>query len=76
MRAHPGARIAKLSYGVGVPVDRLKVLVEMLCSLGLTRKAPDGAGAYYGVAPGALEFLDTFWKMTSFLEELGESAGS
>ena len=71
-----GARITKLSYGVGVPVDRLKRLVEKLCRLGLARKASDGAGAYYGVTPKGLEFLDTFWKMKSFLEELGESAGS
>ena len=71
-----GARITKLSYGVGVPVDRLKLLVEKLCRLGLARKGSDEAGPYYGVTPRGLEFLDTFWKMKSFLEELGESAGS
>jgi len=71
-----GARITKLSYGVGVPVDRLKLLVEKLCRLGLARKGSDEEGVYYGVTPRGLEFLDTFWKMKSFLEELGESAGS
>jgi len=71
-----GARITKLSYGVGVPVDRLKVLVERLCRLGLVRKAADEEGVYYGVTPRGLEFLDTFWKMKSFLEELGEFVGS
>jgi predicted transcriptional regulator len=69
-----GARITKLSYGVGVPVDRLKLLVEKLCRLGLARKASDEEGAYYGVTPRGLEFLDTFWKMRSFLEEMGEPA--
>jgi predicted transcriptional regulator len=70
-----GARITKLSYGVGVPVDRLKLLVEKLCRLGLARKASDDEGVCYGVTPRGLEFLDTFWKMKSFLEGLGESAG-
>jgi len=68
-----GARITKLSYGVGVPVDRLKLLVDRLCRLGLSRKASDDEGVYYGVTPRGLEFLDTFWKMKGFLEELGES---
>jgi predicted transcriptional regulator len=70
-----GARITKLSYGVGVPVDRLKLLVERLCRLGLARKASDDEGFYYGVTPRGLEFLDTFWKMKGFLEELGEVSG-
>ena len=49
---HPeGARITKLSYGVGVPVDRLKLLVERLCRLGLVRKATDEEGVYYGATP-------------------------
>ncbi|HUI23847.1 MAG TPA: winged helix-turn-helix domain-containing protein [Nitrososphaerales archaeon] len=68
-----GARITKLSYGVGVPVDRLKVLVERLCRFGLARKAADDEGVYFGVTPRGLEFLDTFWKMKGFLEELGEA---
>ena len=67
-----GARITRLSYGVGVPVDRLKLLAERLCRYGLARKSTDDAGVYYGVTPRGLEFLDTFWKMKGFLEEFGE----
>ena len=67
-----GARITKLSYGVGVPVDRLKVMVERLCSYGLAIRSVDDEGSSYGVTPRGLEFLDTFWKMKGFLEELGE----
>jgi predicted transcriptional regulator len=67
-----GARITKLSYGVGVPVDRLRLLVERLCKYGLARKSSDEEGTYYGVTPRGLEFLDTFWKMKGFLEEFGE----
>jgi len=67
-----GARITKLSYGVGVPVDRLKFLIERLCTYDLARKSTDEEGIYYGVTPRGLEFLDTFWKMKGFLEEFGE----
>jgi predicted transcriptional regulator len=63
--------ITKLSYGVGVPVDRLKLIVERLCSYGLANKSQDEAGAYYGVTPRGVEFLDVFWKMKGFLEEFG-----
>lgn len=66
-----GARITKLSYGVGVPVDRLKLLVERLCSYGLARKSSDEKEVYYGITPRGLEFLDAFFKMKGFLEEFG-----
>ena len=66
-----GARITKLSYGVGVPVDRLKFLVGRLCSYGLASKSVDEEGTYYGVTPRGMEFLDVFWKMKGFLDEFG-----
>ena len=67
-----GARITKLSYGVGVPVDRLKLIIDRLCYYGLATKSEDDQGVYYGITPSGLEFLDTFWKMKGFLEEFGE----
>ncbi|HXZ90270.1 MAG TPA: winged helix-turn-helix domain-containing protein [Candidatus Dormibacteraeota bacterium] len=68
-----GVRITRLSYGVGVPVDRLKLLVEKLCSCGLARKS-HGDEILYGVTRRGIEFLDTFWKMRAFLEEFGEES--
>ena len=70
-----GARITRLSYGVGVPVDRLKLLVEKLCSYGLARRSADEGEVYYGVTPRGLEFLETFFKIRGFLEEFGEKGG-
>lgn len=64
-----GARITKLSYGVGVPVDRLKLLMEKLCSYGLARKTIDEDDLHYGATPRGLEFLDTYFKIQGFLEE-------
>jgi predicted transcriptional regulator len=66
-----GVRITRLSYGVGVPVDRLKLLVERLCSYGLARKSADGEEVIFGITPRGLEFLDTYFKMKGFLEEFG-----
>ena len=66
-----GVRITRLSYGVGVPVDRLKLLVEKLCTYGLARKSAADVDVVYGVTPRGLEFLDTYFKMKGFLEELG-----
>ena len=65
-----GARITKMSYGSGVPIDRLKTIVANLCSFGLVQTMSDDEeeGVYYVLTPRALEFLETFWKMKGFLE--------
>jgi predicted transcriptional regulator len=73
IRRYPeGGRITRISYGVGVPVDRLKVMVESLCSFGLVNKATVGNEVYYGVTSRGLEFLDTYRKMKGFLATFGE----
>ncbi|MDA4117759.1 MAG: winged helix-turn-helix domain-containing protein [Thaumarchaeota archaeon] len=84
IRRYPeGERITRISYGVGVPIDRLKVMVDKLCSTGLARKIavdedeePGGSSAavayHYGVTQRGLEFLDTYWKMKGFLEVFGD----
>ena len=75
VRRYPeGGRITRISYGVGVPVDRLKVMVDKLCATGLVSRIADEEekGAfYYGVTPRGLEFLETYWKMKGFLEVFG-----
>jgi predicted transcriptional regulator len=67
-----GVRITRLSYGVGVPVDRLKTQVEALCSNGLVRRSTNEEDVVYGATSRGLEFLETYWKMRSFFEILGE----
>jgi predicted transcriptional regulator len=53
-------------------VDRLKTMVEALCSNGLVRKSASEEEVSYGATPRGLEFLDTYWKMKGFFEALGE----
>jgi len=39
IRRYPeGGRITRVSYGVGVPVDRLKIMVDALSANGLVRR--------------------------------------
>ena len=69
-------RITRISYGAGMPVDRLRQAVGRLESLGLVRaRAMDGFTTYDITARGQ-EFLDTYWKMRGFIELLeGRGAG-
>jgi predicted transcriptional regulator len=72
-----GARITRMSYGVGVPIDRLKPILQDLNSFGLvqtlTFEESEGTGTFYTLTPRAFEFLETYWKMNSFLEAFGAS---
>jgi predicted transcriptional regulator len=65
-----GSRITKMSYGVGVPVDRLKAILADLMKYGLvqTLTDEDDEGLFYALTPRAFDFLETYWKMRSFLE--------
>jgi predicted transcriptional regulator len=76
IKLHPeGVRITKMSYGVGVPIDRLKPILNDLVSFGLVQTLTDDeeeeAGVFYTLTPRAFEFLETYWKMRSFLEVFG-----
>ncbi|HXW36612.1 MAG TPA: winged helix-turn-helix domain-containing protein [Nitrososphaerales archaeon] len=61
-------RITKLSYGVGVPIDRLKPMVSELCALGLLRMEVAEEETSFGATSRGLEFLDAYRKMKSYLE--------
>ena len=65
-----GSRVTKMSYGVGVPIDRLKTILSDLTTYGLVQTITDEEeeGVYYTLTPRALDFLETYWKMRSFLE--------
>ena len=68
IRYPEGGKITRLSYGVGVPVDRLRTVLESLSSYGLTRKITADEQNLYFATPRGLEFLDIYWKMKGFFE--------
>ncbi len=70
-RYHGSARITRVSYGAGMPVDRLRNFVDRLLALGLLKsEEADGRPAFDVTARGQ-EFLDTYWKMRGYVEMLG-----
>lgn len=74
VRRNPGGgRITRVSYGVGVPLDRLRVMIEDLTNYGLLRRTTIEGETTYNTTPRGLEFLDTYWKMNGFLETFDET---
>ena len=76
IKRHPeGTRITRMSYGVGIPVDRLKLMVESLCSYGLILKIiGEEEEVYYGLTRRGIEFLDTYWRMKGFLASFDDKS--
>ena len=63
-------RITRISYGAGMPVDRLRQAVERLVALGLLRTRPEDGYVTYDITARGQEYLDTYWKMRGYMELL------
>jgi len=59
-------RITRLSYAVGMPVDRTHRAVNFLVQLGLVTRTADETPAWRLTRRG-YDFLQTYWKLRSFL---------
>jgi predicted transcriptional regulator len=70
-RYHGAARVTRVSYGAGMPVDRLRALLERLLGLGLLRSEELDGRPVYDITPRGQEFLDTYWRMRAYVELLG-----
>jgi predicted transcriptional regulator len=81
VKRHGGyGRVTRISYGVGMPVDRLKKFLDRLEKFGLVQYGQPAAdddgtcgsgGVTYLLTQRGQEFLDTYWRMKGFLEVLG-----
>ncbi|MGA9838913.1 MAG: winged helix-turn-helix domain-containing protein [Thermoplasmata archaeon] len=69
-RYHGAARITRVSYGAGMPVDRLRNFVDRLVSLGLLKTEELDGRPAYDITPRGQEFLATYWKMRGYIEVL------
>lgn len=74
-RYHGAARITRVSYGAGMPVDRLRTFLDRLLALGLLRSEEVDGRPVYDVTPRGQAFLDTYWKMRGYVELLGHPPG-
>jgi predicted transcriptional regulator len=69
-RYHGAARVTRVSYGVGMPVDRLRSFLDRLLQLGLLRAEESDGRPVYDITARGQEFLDTYWKMRGYIEVL------
>jgi predicted transcriptional regulator len=76
----PGrARVTRVSYAVGMPVDRLKLLLELLSAQGLLSVRSSPSGDTFELTPRGREFLDAYWRMRALLgsfDPIADSAGA
>jgi class 3 adenylate cyclase len=69
IRRYPGgARISRVSYAVGVPIDRLRPMLDELGDYGLVKKSTSDDETRYACSVRGLDFLETYWRMNAFLE--------
>jgi predicted transcriptional regulator len=73
-RYHGAARITRVSYGAGMPVDRVRILVERLINSGLLRSEELDGRPVYDITVRGQEFLDTYWKMRGYVEALDRAS--
>ncbi len=57
-----------MSYGAGVPLDRLRGMVDDLIAFGPLREVSAEGETTYAATQRGGEFLETYWKMNGFLE--------
>ncbi|HEV2166693.1 MAG TPA: winged helix-turn-helix domain-containing protein [Thermoplasmata archaeon] len=69
-RLRGAARVTRVSYGAGMPVDRLRAVLGHLLALGLLTQLEIEGHPAYELTPRGQEFLDTYWKMRGFVEGL------
>jgi predicted transcriptional regulator len=72
-RYHGAARITRVSYGAGMPVDRLRSSIDRLVALGLLKTEELDGRPSYDITARGQEFLTTYWRMKGFIELFGGS---
>ena len=71
LKRRGATKITRVSYAVGLPVDRAKKSLSDLASFGLLR-VQTGEETSYSITHRGLEFLDAYWKLAGFLKFLDE----
>ena len=66
-----GALVTRVSYGAGLPLDRVKPMLQTLANYGLLSVRMSGDSRFYHVTRRGLEFLDAYRKVQGFMTYLG-----
>ena len=70
-RRPEGSLVTRISYGAGLPVDRVKPMLETLANYGLLSIRLAGESRFFHVTRRGLEFLDAYRKVQGFMTFLG-----
>lgn len=66
-----GALVTRISYGAGLPLDRVKPMLQALANFGLLSIRVSGESRFYHITRRGLEFLDAYRKVQGFMTYLG-----
>ena len=79
LKRHPeGCQVTRLSYGAGLPIDRMKPMLETLHhhelikvhAVGLPLQANVNQRRYYGITRKGLEYLEAYKKIQALITYL------
>jgi len=66
-----GALVTRISYGAGLPLDRVKPMLETLSNFGLLTIRQSSESRFYHITRRGIEFLEAYRKVQSFMTYLG-----
>ena len=66
-RKAEGALVTRISYGAGLPLDRVKPMLATLAGYGLISVRNMGESRFYHITHRGLEFLEAYRKVQSFM---------
>lgn len=70
-RRPEGTLVTRISYGAGLPIDRIKPILETLTNYGLVSVRPSVESRFYHITRRGLEFLEAYRKVQGFMTYLG-----
>lgn len=66
-----GTLVTRISYGAGLPIDRIKPILETLTNFGLVSIRTASESRFYHITRRGLEFLEAYRKVQGFMSYLG-----
>ena len=66
-----GTLVTRISYGAGLPLDRVKPMLEALANFGLLTIRISGDSRFYHITRRGVEFIEAYRKVQSFMTYLG-----
>ncbi len=70
-RRPEGSLVTRVSYGAGLPIDRVKPILQTLTNYGLISIRNSAESRFYHVTRRGLEFLEAYRKVQGFMTYLG-----